>query len=322
MKHLFTLLIFLAFFSLNAQQQGNTIVTKATATWCPNCGNWGWDYLEALKEKFPSGPIVLVSAHKGNSDLQTEASKWYTDNLNVSGQPKFYFDNDINSVNGGNWESELDENVQLLNDQADAAPVLVQFDQYSILSGIITAKIRVADLPPAADYTVATYVLENNVEYAQSGQGNDAIHTNIMRSSLGAPEGVSVAPNSTITMTGNVEDDWNVSELGLLVVLYQKEGDDYVITNSTYTPTATLANNQELLDAFLFSYSDEGSSLLISVEDENNYDFSLTDLSGKVVMNDNFSNNIRINKSQVTAGMYVVTFRSENKILSQQIFIN
>lgn len=323
MKSLFTLLTFLAFFSLNAQQEGNTIITKVTATWCPFCGQWGWDYKQALKSEFDSGPIVLIAAHKGGSDLVSDASLWFVDQLGAVGQPRFYFNSEPNSVSNSNWEDRLEENVSLLKDLSDNSPSLVQFDRYSITGNNIETQVYVADLPQTTnEYTVAAYIIEDKVINAQASQGSSAEHINIMRASLGAPEGVAVSSNTTINLTGELDPDWNQDEIGLLVVLFEKSGDDYTIVNSTFTPTALLADNDELLDPALFSYSDQGGALILTAADDNKYHLSITDMAGRNMLNEEFENSISINKTEMISGMYVVTLRTGNSVLSQQIFIN
>jgi|GEM_PF-2725453 len=323
MKPLFTLLAMLAFLSLNAQQEGNTIINKVTATWCPFCGQWGWDYKDALISEFSSGPVVLIAPHKSGSDLASEASLWYVDQLNSAGQPRFYFNNELNSVSGSNWEERLDDNVQFLRDKAAASPALVQFDRYSITDNTIEAQVYVDALPQTGnEFTVAAYVIENNVVSPQSGKGNDAVHTNIMRSSLGAPEGVTVSSNNTINLTGELDADWDQDEIGLLVVLYEKSGEAYTIANSTFTPTALLADNEELLDPSLFTYSDLGTTLVLNAADDEKYQLSLTDMSGRTMLTEEFVSSYSLNKTDMTPGLYVVTLRTENSVLSQQIFIN
>jgi len=313
----------MSFGLLQAQNQ-NVIVSKVTATWCGLCGNWGWDYTEALKEAYPSGPATVMTVHKSGSDLENATSTWFLNNLNVGGgQPLFYINNDQNLVGSGSWSNNLEDTKQEIEALADGFPV-ISFDGVSLAGDQVecTVQMELNTVADGTEYTIAVYVLENNVVNFQSGQGADAVHTNVMRMSLGQPEGINAIPLSAHEFSDVVDPDWNKDELGLLAVLYEVDGDDYKIIGSTAVANfASKTNTQDLLDPSIFTYSDEGGELVIIANDNNQYGLTINDMSGKQITSTDFSGSVRIAKNNTPTGVYVMTFSTENKTVSQQIFI-
>lgn len=321
MRILFTILLILGF-TLGQAQNKNVILTKATATWCPNCGLWGWDYKDALLEEFPSGPMTFIAAHFGNSALENEASLWFTRNLSVVGQPKFYVNNDNNLVGSSTWNSQFDNVRQEILAKAQGEAT-ISFDGVAIDGETTSCTVATNYSAQAGtEYTIAVYVYENNVEFFQSAKGSDAIHANIMRSSLGEPQGVPYDPaTGSYDFEDIIEADWNKEELGLLAVLYRVDGTKYIIEESASVSNFALkTSNEDLLEASLFGYMDRAAELIITADDQQ-YDLTLTDMSGRLAVKTQFRNEVSISKDQTPTGMYVATFRTDKGFYSQQIFI-
>lgn len=108
MRFIYLALIILS--SLTVNSQNTPVFTKVTATWCPNCGNWGWEYMETMKDMFATGDAVVLGAHF-SGDLANPTSEWFADNLNSVGQPKFYVNNERITVSSGNWSTKVQETV-------------------------------------------------------------------------------------------------------------------------------------------------------------------------------------------------------------------
>lgn len=320
MRILFTLIMLLGW-TLGQAQNRNVIVTKATATWCPNCGTWAWDYKDALLAEFPSGPMTFIAAHFRNSDLENEASLWFARNINAAGQPTFYINNDWNTVGSGSWNSQLSNVRQEILDKAQGEAT-VSFDGVAIDGETVSCTVGTNyTAEPGTEYTIAVYVYEDNVDYFQSGRPN-AIHPNILRTSLGAPQGVPYDPaTGSYDFQDVIDPAWNKDELGLLAVLYRIDGADYVIEESTSVSNfASKTSNEDLLDANTFGYTDRDAELIITA-DEQQYALTLTDMRGRVVVDTDFRNEISIQKILTPPGMYIATFRTNKGFYSQQIFI-
>ena len=303
-------------------QNRNVIVTKGTATWCTNCGLWGWDYKEALKDALSTGPMTFISAHFLNSQLENEASLWFARNLNISGQPRFYFNNDLNQVGFGTWNSQLASSTEEIISISEGT-VSLSFDGVNIEGNNVSCTVRseISTTAPDTEYTIAVYVYENNVVYDQAGWGNDAIHTNVLRSSLGAPEGIPFEPQTAHNFEAEVEESWNKEELGLLAVFYRIDGDKYVIEESTAVSNfAAKTSSEDLLDSRIFGYSDTETELIITADDQE-YEMTLTDMNGRLVHQNQISKELSIQKDSTPPGIYIATFRTKSGFYSQQLFI-
>lgn len=324
MKNLYILIVLL--FSIGLSAQRTHIVTKASSDWCPRCGTWGWDYFEGLKENFSgSGPVLLLSAHKGGSALENPASLWYNDNLDAPGQPRFFINHELIDVTSNTWEADVDlhttELNQLVTDFSDGglsfngielngslADVTVNFDNEVVASG---------------EHRLALYIYENNAEGWQSGR-DDAMHVNLMRGSFGDPAGQLLTGSGNYTFAATLNSEWKREDLGMVAVLYWQEapGDQWQMIDATAVSHFTLkSNDEELIDGHLIRYADRADGLLISMSDARDYELSLYTMSGQQVLTRNFSQRLLISKNDVTSGMYVASFRSGNRVLSQQIFI-
>lgn len=323
MRLVYMTLLSLCFMTIG-NAQNNPIFSKVTASWCPNCGNWGWSYMEAMKEEFQTGPATLLGVHF-SGDLKSDAGVWFANNLNASGQPRFFVNNQAISVGGGNWSTKVETAKDASTEMIGTGMNIISFDGVSVgISGIdINANVNISSLPNTTnEVSVAVYVYENNVENFQSGQGNDAVHPNVLRMALGAPEGTVVTEAGTISVSGDLNADWNLEELGLLAVVYEKVGDTYEIRSSqAISNVASRVSTDELLDANLFSYSDTESTLTITAENTDTYEVTLTNMTGQKVFSNTFENQINIDKAQLHTGMYVSTLRSGNKLVSQQVFV-
>lgn len=318
MRLVYMTLLSLCFMTIG-QAQNNPIFSKHTATWCPNCGNWGWGYMEAMKEEFQTGPATLLGVHF-SGDLENDAAIWFKNNLGASGQPRFYVNNQAISV-GSNWSDKVEVAKDAATEMIASGMDIISFDGVSISDTDITANVNLSDIPNANTY-VAVYAYENNVVNYQAAQGDDAIHPNVLRASLGAPEGIEVTQAGTTAYVGELDARWNIDEIGLLAVVYEKVGNKYEIRSSqAISNVASRVSTDELLDTGIFTYTDTDNSLIIEADNAERYELTLTDMTGQRVYNNTFTNQISIEKSQLITGMYVSTLRSGNKLVSQQIFI-
>ena len=77
-------------FGQEVVQKQNMLITKITATWCPNCGTESWDHKKEIIATYPD--VVFLSAHSSTSSkLHAPAARDYVENLpNAFGQPIFY----------------------------------------------------------------------------------------------------------------------------------------------------------------------------------------------------------------------------------------
>ena len=323
---LFTL-VFLCLITFSGFGQNNPVFTKVTATWCPLCGTWGWDYMESMKDEFQTGPGVLLGVHY-SGDLQNPTAQWFSDNLRPSGQPKFYVNNLNIPVGPSNWEGQVQIAKDRTEDALSSGFDVISFNGVAMENREITATINLKDIPATEnELYLAVYVYENNVQAEQAGNGL-SLHPNVLRLALGTTigdvdfDGILVDAATDYTFIGEANDLWTEEELGLLAIVFEKVNNTYEIRSSQSVANFALKlDTEELLPQDIFTFNDGVDNLEILVNDDAEYQLSLHNMSGQNLMTKSFNNSVIINKTNLTSGMYVAHFRSGNAVLSQQIFI-
>jgi len=296
MKFLYLALFVL--FSTFATSQNTPVVSKVTASWCPNCGAWGWDFMEDMKAKFQSGPVTLLGVHH-SGDLENPTSDWFANNLNFSRQPQFYLNNDLMSTGSTTWEDAVDEiptSVETINDNATAQ---VSYNSVLLKDGALTVAANVDLIPSTPNkLLIATYVFENNVENNQAQQGPDAIHPNVLRATMTDDfEGTHITDFGNYDFNMDLDSDWNEEEIGILTIIWEEEADGYKILASTAAHNvALLSSNEIILDANKFTFQDDAATLTITSSDDTQYSLSLTDMAGKLVTEQAFSRETSLDK--------------------------
>ena len=323
---LFTL-ITLCFMTISGFGQNNPVFSKVTATWCPNCGTWGWDYMEAMKDEFVTGPGVVLGVHY-SGDLQNETAKWFADNLQSSGQPRFFVNNELISVGPSNWLDQVEAAKQMSDDIVVNELDIISFDGINLSGTEIGATINLSALPATTNeiYT-AIYVYENNVENNQSALGT-VLHPNVLRTALGATatdvdnDGILTDAAGYYSYQGTLDASWVENELGLLAIVYEKVGDTYeIITSQSISNIALKLDTEALLPQDSYSINDKGSSVEIVTDLDEEMTVTFYTMTGQVLTSQSFYNSTSIAKSVLPTGMYVAQLRSKNASVSQQIFI-
>lgn len=320
-------IIYLAIFSFcflaTGISQHNPVFSKVTATWCPNCGAWGWDYMEAMKDEFASGPALPLGVHH-SGDLENETSSWWADNLNSSGQPVFFLNNERLSVGGSTWQDAVETHkamadVLSVGDRGDFTIPVLYMD-----GDVITATIDIETIPTVPNrLNLGMYVYENNVENNQSQQGPNALHPNVLRASMSDEfQGQHIINHGTYDFTYTVDPTWNKDELGVLIVIWEeKSGTQEFVYSRFVDGISGLSSTDEILNSSDFTFADTEAALTISTENKETYQLSFTDMQGRQISSTSFQYETTISKSNLTSGMYIATLRSGNKVLSQQVFV-
>jgi hypothetical protein len=259
MRLIFTLfLIFIhsTFFAQNVSTTQKTLITKRTASWCPNCGAWGWDFAKAIDDlSNPNG--ILIRAHY-SGDLQSQVAQDITENFNAIYQPEFYLNEEMQSVGSTTWESKVDVFNDAINNNVSAdSKVKFSGSSYKTDKGVaINAKVEFLE-NVSGEFYFAAYLLEDGIVNQQSGQGADAIHNAVLRSSFtegsfgnkiseeSTSVGQETAINTEIEIDGEAIED---RMFRTLLILWQKSGEQYVIENIHSYSVDISANVNDLFD--------------------------------------------------------------------------
>lgn len=217
-----------------------TMITKITATWCPNCGSWGWDFFEGVIEDNGLDKAVYVGAHHSGT-LDSDAGEAFSNNFNAPYQPYFYAGNQDIGVSSGNVAAKRMETQELINQNADNSPVANVGFEATLAGNSLTVATKTKFFQAAdGDYYLGLYILEHNVIAAQTSNSNMASHAYVLRTAITddifGPQIASgmISAGTEVTdqaFTYELNDSWAVDNLTVMGVLWKKEGDTYQFVN-------------------------------------------------------------------------------------------
>lgn len=217
-----------------------------TSTGCPGCGSWGKPTFESLIRQHDS-TIVPIAVHiKYRDAMITPVSEAIA--ANRTGQyftPQLWVNNTNGVVlNGGRIDATASLNLlnsTIENVRNKAADISVGL---SIGISNDTLKVRYKTLPnidlSASEVYVGIYLMENKLRFNQSGSAsNPTIHNHVIRASNNGGFGTQLASNDlTIneltenTYSFKLNEAWNKDELYAAIIVWKKEGNNYVVLNA------------------------------------------------------------------------------------------
>lgn len=303
--------------------QSTPVLSKTTATWCPNCGNWGWSFMQQMKEEFQDESALVLGVHYRGSDLENETSLWFAENLGSVGQPQFFMNNERISVTSGNWEDQVPVALEAKEDAISSTFDLLSVSKVDLLNDVLQVEVNISTLSVADPY-LNIYIFEDKVEAAQSGGVSDGIHPNVLRASMAVdPEGISVNADGYFTFNKSLDPEWNSDEIGILVVLWRKDADNYTM-RSTRAISNIIARSsvEEELTEDLYEIEQNGTSLQISTSEAGLQSVSITDLAGRTMVQDKFEYNIGLDNITTVAGQYILTIEKNGKAFTKNLFLS
>jgi len=330
MKQLLTIILFFTILSLQAQDYSRIpVVSKVTATWCPNCGTWGWSFMEGLKQEFKDGSAILLGVHH-SGELENPVSDWFSKNLGNTYQPQFFVNNQQFSVNSGNWSSK----IQVIRDEVDKVGQEIASSAFSFGLTYIDSPSNVIhttlNLKPVnkseGEMYLAIYVYENKVVNYQSQQGQNAIHPFVLRDIISDNywgDAYTSSISQTISKSYVIENtDWDTDNLGLLAIMWEKSGTKYIVDNARKIDNiGLLSDSEDLLDENLFTINNLNGYIEIISSDNYKYQVALSNINGQIIKRDRLIDNLTFTTSDFESGIYVVTIKSNDKSYSKLIFL-
>lgn len=341
----FTLLLtmMIAMLSTQAQEVSTdqwTIVTKTSATWCSNCGSWGWDLFKDLIDDNQDKNVIVWSSHN-SGDLDNEASIDINNGWGSAGQPQFFVSSDDFNVTSNNTQSARTQ----INSYIDA---LLGF---SALAGVgvdatydgqtlsVTGKAEFFTGLEDGNYHLAFYLLKDHVEANQASVGANADHRfvltdKITESSFGDQivQGA-VASGATYTVEASKEiADVDLENDEVIAILWNLRNDGvYAFFNANrnqITDAATSAavditgisdittrqtEDQVIVDITTNQNLGEIKSRLVSVTGQIIKTESVQAINGK--------NQVRFNTNNLTAGTYFIQMSVNGKIHTEKVIV-
>ncbi len=238
------ILFSVSLFAQDAPEIQKSMITKSTATWCPNCGTWGWSLFLGLLEDNDENALVVATHFSG--DLQNPTASALVSNFNSSSQPRFILGNEIIGVSNSNWSTKRTEFAAAVEAAAATAPVvnagltveITPDNEFFITTN--TTFFQDAD----GEYNIAAYIVENDVIANQASQGPMTEHKNILRTSASADAFGELVTNGTVTagtsfnntFTLPIESEWVLDNVEVAVVIWKKGANgDWVFENTNET---------------------------------------------------------------------------------------
>jgi len=346
MKNTFLPLVFIflfsnSFFAQDVPEVQRPLVTKIAATWCPPCGGWGWNFFENLVIDNEEKATMIVAHHDGQ--LVTVAGAAFSTNFNTPYQPYFYMNNGDVGASSSNAATKRTEVKNMVDVEAAKSPV-VNAGMNLLLTGgqlVIDTKTKFFQAT-TGEYYLGIYAVEDEVVNYQAGIGNDAVHEKILRGSLTGETFGALIPSVDLAIGDEFEhsytigyDDWDISHLEIVTIIWKKEGDTYVAVNTNLSNNFITVGNVNIL---LENASMEILPNVISAQAIINIDLEkelqdatieLFDLDGKKVSDifqgklPNGNSQFTMERNSVTAqGMYFVVLKSEGKVMTKRVIFN
>ena len=242
----FTLFCFLILsLSLSAQivpEVQKSLITKKTATWCSNCGSWGWTFFKDLIDENSEKAYFFAAHYSG--DLVNQVSQDIANAVAGSGQPRFSFNETAQPVGSSNTSNSLASFQILVDDFNAEAPVAnvgleALWDEYN-QQILVLANTKFFQ-NTIGEYYTAVYLVENNVVAFQQSQGANAMHPKILRASFtdnSFGNGYAIgefAAGDEFLMEFTYDPPLNpldaTTEYEIVAVVWLKTGDDYSVVN-------------------------------------------------------------------------------------------
>lgn len=341
MKQIFTLLMVLSLsFAGYSQTFKNTpLITKRTATWCPNCGTWGWDFKLAIIDEIPSDQATFAALHF-SGDLENETAKTISDNLGGFGQPSYFLNNTNLNASGGNWSTKLEElkaSVEMMNAEIPGFGIELHGYFGASANEVVTEIALHVNEAAEGEYYLGTYLMTNDFIHNQAGNSPMASHKNLLleefsgniygREIGNGPILEGVMDFSMTTTFESVPD----GQVDVLVVVWKKEGDDdYTIINSAIVESVELLSSNDdfnwVTEAKSFYAQGAINVSLQSEEAIGEYRINVLNTNGQIVKsvsNKTIDNNLQLqlDASTIPTGNYFINMVSSNGIWSDKIVI-
>ena len=340
MKQIFTLLIVLSLTMVSYGQtfKNQPLISKRTATWCPNCGTWGWDFKLAILEEISSDDATIVALHY-SGDLANETSTALTEAIGGQGQPMFFLNNTNLNASSGNWSGKLDElkaNVEMMNSEIPAFGVELHGYPGASANEIVTEIALHVNQAVEGEFYIGTYLITNDLVNNQAGNSQTAEHKKILLDEFsGTPFGREIG-NGPITegvmdfsITTTFESLPEAST-DVAVIIWQKDGDEYGVVNTAIVEgVELLSSNDEVnwvIEARSF-YAQNAINVSLQTEQAiGEYKINILNTNGqlvKSVSNKTFENNLelQLDASALTTGNYYINMVSSKGIWSDKIMV-
>ena len=331
----------IAMLSTQAQEVSTdqwTIVTKTSATWCSNCGSWGWDLFNDLIEDNDNKNVIIWSSHN-SGDLDNDASVDINTGWGSFAQPQFFVNSDNFNVTSSNTQSarvEINGYIDALLGFGALAGVGVDAT-YDGETLSVTGKAEFFTGLEDGDYHLAFYLLKDHVIANQASVGPNADHRYVLtdkitESSFGQQivEGA-VVSGATYTVEASKEiADIDLDNDEVIAILWNLRADGvYAFFNANRNMISSTSAAVEIAGISDISTRQNDNEIILDITTQQNVgtvQTRLVNVSGQIIATQdisviNGSNQISYSTNNLPAGAYLVQITANGKVHSEKVII-
>ncbi|GAB5550748.1 MAG: hypothetical protein Sapg2KO_03390 [Saprospiraceae bacterium] len=263
-------------------QDQQSLITKRTATWCPNCADdSAWGLKNRLMVDLGDQALVIAGHHSSASKLYSPAAKDLIDNFQRTvSQPVFFFNNESVGNGRGETESNIKQKVSTAAGQSPLAQTGLRllYDDSQNLLEVQSRSIFYSNAN--GNYYLGYYLVEKSVIESQSNLSTMADHKNVLREAISDGSFGELIASGSIDATTNFEASkqyqfsgplmtanflvlailWEQNESGGYDFVNLNTSDEFIssVVSKTYgiealqkyqiQPTVTQNNSQAIID--------------------------------------------------------------------------
>ncbi len=321
------------------------LITKISASWCPHCGNWGWNFFHGLLQDNAGKAILMTTHYSGN--YQTDAGQALATNFGIVSQPEFFLGTDKISANSSNYSSMIPMVNSNVSSQRSEKPMVQSGLKLSLqTNGILKVEAKVKFFESAnGEYYMGLYLVENDFVGYQSGQGNGAEHKNIFRASLmdhtfGDLLGAGMMAANTEMDMETVFDlnasGYQAGNIEIIGIIWEKVGTKYQYVNANSSKSIQLVSANEEVEKRVAQFTVAPNPIekqaVVELQLANPleaFQLKWITLDGKTIQVLSSANSISAGKhrfeierpASMAAGMYLLQLSSAQGTISKKILI-
>jgi len=231
--------------TMHFDKTNRPLLLEYTSTGCPGCGSWGKPTFYQLAQEYSTQINALAIHIKYGDPMITAQSNLIAANRYGQNYTPQIWVNDTNivvlqgNINSAASVARAKEviGINKKNDVPALGGILTKITatQWQIQFGV-QAQIEPLD----QSYHLACYLLESKIVHQQAGSAsNPAEHNYVLRKSIGEVFGFSITELQALSMNNYatqgefiLDENINPENCHLLLVLWQKQGNRFVATNS------------------------------------------------------------------------------------------
>jgi hypothetical protein len=343
MKH-----FYLAFWMLVATNtfsqistEHKSLILKKGATWCIPSGTWGWTAHETIVSENQNKAVILQIFPSSSSLMYSVYSDQLVENFGSTlFTPEWYVNGINNNIMVGgavNTPATIDNVQASVNATFGTAAVANSEYTMAITDAIpgykkITVNTHTKFFANVTgEFYLSAYVIENNVTAAQDGYGANAVHSNVLRTSLSSTAFGQLLSNGSIasntefnlqfqkTVNANAMD---VSDIYIALVIWQKIGATYQYINAE-NALPTLGTDDLTTSQFRFYPNPATDALTFINNNSDNAEVVFhNSLGQKCLFPINFNGQKVIDISSLSVGLYFITAKINDKIFTYKFIKN